>query len=380
MVNSSKSTGKGVGLVKNISFPFMNPSLNNKDSLRDLNTVDPNVSNCFHLAASSSSTAVTGNFTLENEIQHILEGDDFIQVVSKTCKKTKKLDDLGSRPIVKPLVKLQVARENKRDGLKPSIWLFCAENIISPSVVSNSDKQISIFTTVDNFPYWMTFVYAATTLYARRSLWVDFSLLSSSISGPWLALGDFNTIISAHENLGGVTPSKVSCTDFQNMFDNCNLIHMPASGSFYTWTNCTSSSFHIEMCHDSSLCNPGWLGAWPYSYCFTLARVVFDHNPIIFNGLHHTHSGSKPFKFHNMWLEHSSFKDVVYSSWLSTPSDHCPMRNLTCKLKVLKGCLKAWSHSVFVNVHTRVADFKNKLLDIQDHISMHGASLTLLAQ
>ncbi|TXG68362.1 hypothetical protein EZV62_003297 [Acer yangbiense] len=56
------------------------------------------------------------------------------------------------------------------------------------------------------------------------------------------------------------------------------------------------------------------------------------------------------------------------------------MRNLTCKLRVIKGYLKAWNHSVFSNVHARVADFKNKLSDIQDHISMHGASPTLLAQ
>ncbi|KAK3230089.1 hypothetical protein Dsin_001970 [Dipteronia sinensis] len=97
-------------LVENISFPIMNPSLNNKDSLGYLNTVDPNVSKSLHIAAFSSFPTITCNSTMENEIQHILKGDDFIQVVSKARKKTKKLDDLGSRPIVKPLVKLHTAR------------------------------------------------------------------------------------------------------------------------------------------------------------------------------------------------------------------------------------------------------------------------------
>ncbi|KAK3205165.1 hypothetical protein Dsin_019211 [Dipteronia sinensis] len=224
----------------------------------------------------------------ENKIQHILEGDDFIQVVSKVGKKTKKLDDHGSMPIVKPLLSFM---------------------LLEVDFLKNLTKS---------------------------------SLLE--YQGSLACMGDFNAILGSYEKLGGVTPSAVSYTGFQNMSDNCNLIHMPTFRSFDKWTNCSSSSFRIEMRLDRSLCNLGWLDVWLSSYCFTLACAIFNHNPIIFNGLYHTHLGPKPLKFHNILLEHSSFKDVVYSSWLLTPRDLYPIRNLTCKLKVLKGCLKAWNH------------------------------------
>ncbi|KAK3228569.1 hypothetical protein Dsin_000450 [Dipteronia sinensis] len=93
---------------------------------------------------------------------------------------------------------------------------------------------------------------------------------------------------------------------------------------------------------------------WPSSYCFTLARVVSDHNPIIFNGLKRLSSGPKPFRYQRMWLEHESFRKVVSYTWNSVPPISCPMQHLVCELKTLKGRLKDWNVNVFGNVHAKM--------------------------
>ncbi|KAK3205108.1 hypothetical protein Dsin_019154 [Dipteronia sinensis] len=162
---------------------------------------------------------------------------------------------------------------------------------------------------------------------ARRHLWDDMLSLSSSVSSHWLAIGDFNAVIGAHEKSGGVIPSVVSCNEFQFMSDNYNLIHMPTSGSLFTWMNCSASHFRIEIRLDRSLYNPSWLDVWPSSYCLTLPRTVSDHNPFIFNG-----------------------------------------------------CLKSWNFSVFGDVHLKVSSLKQKLSDVQESIQTERASQNLLDQ
>ncbi|KAK3199213.1 hypothetical protein Dsin_022628 [Dipteronia sinensis] len=224
---------------------------------------------------------------------------------------------------------------------------------------------------------FIPFVYAATTVTARRHLWDDMLSLSSSVSGPWLDIGDFNAVIGAYKKSGGVIPSAVSCKEFQSMSDSCNLIHMPTSGSLFTWTNCSASPFRIEMHLDRSHYNLSWLDVWPSSYCLTLPRTVSDHNPLIFNGLQHSSYGSKPFRFHNMWFEHGHFKDIVTSSWLSSPSCICPMKSLITKLKYLKGYLKSWNFSIFGDVHlkdamsTYIVNYFEQLYSSEASVNQH---------
>lgn len=40
--------------------------------------------------------------------------------------------------------------------------------------------------------------------------------IQQSFDGPWCYIGDFNTVIDAHEQRGRTLPSKVSCEDFKH--------------------------------------------------------------------------------------------------------------------------------------------------------------------
>lgn len=52
-----------------------------------------------------------------------------------------------------------------------------------------------------------------------------------------MIIGDFNSVTSAHEKSGGCTPLRISCEDFNEMIDFCNLVDIQTSGSPFTWSN-----------------------------------------------------------------------------------------------------------------------------------------------
>ncbi|XP_050113925.1 uncharacterized protein LOC126592246 [Malus sylvestris] len=184
-----------------------------------------------------------------------------------------------------------------------------------------------------------------------------------------MAIGDFNAILGAHEQMGGGRPSQASCAQFSNMSDTCNFTHLNTSGAAFTWSNGWRSRGRTERRLDRSLCDISWFDSWPHSNCIALPKVVSDHNPLIFSGSRVLSSGHRPFRFQSMWVQHPSFRETVTHCWRNTVVYGCPMFIILQKLKALKTCLRQWNFSVFGDVHNRVANARHNLSMIQQRIS-----------
>ncbi|KAL6205978.1 hypothetical protein ACLB2K_023229 [Fragaria x ananassa] len=65
----------------------------------------------------------------------------------------------------------------------------------------------------------------------------------------------------AHEKRGGILPNAVSCSEFQDMSSNCELVHLPTKGLPYTWTNRRGVNASVEMRLDRCLSNFSWMDA-----------------------------------------------------------------------------------------------------------------------
>ncbi|KAL6130069.1 hypothetical protein ACLB2K_068450 [Fragaria x ananassa] len=51
-------------------------------------------------------------------------------------------------------------------------------------------------------------------------------VISAHTTVLWMAIGDFNYVLGAHEKSGGPPPSLISCLEFQNMLDACDFVHL----------------------------------------------------------------------------------------------------------------------------------------------------------
>ena len=175
---------------------------------------------------------------------------------------------------------LTLVAVNDRGSSLPNILVLC-NNLLDPRVICNSSQQISVQIELDNVTCLLTFVYAFTNPYTRRQLWQTLSDLSLNC-GPWMVIGDFHSVLGSHEKKGGCPPLQLACSDFKQMSDFCNLIHLHTIGAHYTWSNGWRTRGHIELRLDRSLCNPEWLDKWSQTSCHTLPRLVSDHKPLLF--------------------------------------------------------------------------------------------------
>lgn len=81
-----------------------------------------------------------------------------------------------------------------------------------------------------------------------------------------------------------------------------------------------------------------------------LERITSNHFPISLT-LGKQNWGPLPFKFENMWLQHSNFLNFVEDWWKSDPMRGWPEHGFIQKLKGLKGVIKSWNVETFGCIH-----------------------------
>ncbi|KAL0920796.1 hypothetical protein M5K25_009965 [Dendrobium thyrsiflorum] len=199
--------------------------------------------------------------------------------------------------------------------------------------------------------------------FARRSLWDQISNFHANCGLPWLVGGDFNTIASSDERLGGAIPCYNSMEDFNKVISNCNLIDIGFSGERFTWHR-----GHLWQRLDRVLFNENWLNNCGCTKVVHLSRTLSDHSPILIKFCFNNIGYPPNFRFQNMWLLHNSFKEVVKQNWfapLFPDNSIVGMKRFWLKLKRLKLVLNWWNHNVFKNLFTNLINAENKVNAIE---------------
>ena len=78
------------------------------------------------------------------------------------------------------------------------------------------------------------FIFKFTVIYGSPPLWSHLNGISSSICGPWIVAGDFNTILNKYEKIGGAKNTLAGCTKFRSWMRDCSIIGMGFLGSRFT--------------------------------------------------------------------------------------------------------------------------------------------------
>jgi len=265
---------------------------------------------------------------------------------------------------------------NDRNDLLPNLWCICTKNM-NPAIVSISDQMVAFTFNHNGIVGGMIAEYASTCYLKRRELWNSLNLIQQQQNIPWCFMGDFNSIMGAHEHRGFHSPARAPIEDFQAWTSSNNLIHLPTVGPAYTWSRTGRRS--IERRLDRSICNQLWMDMCSSITCSTILKVRSDHHPILLDFQASQHKFTSQFKFMRMWTLHEDCRNIVASSW-SNVFMGCPMYVLSKKLQLLKANLKVWNKSVFGNVHQLVKEAENKLHDVQQKINIEGYNDTLMQQ
>nr|GMC74362.1 uncharacterized protein LOC109184888 [Ipomoea batatas] len=183
---------------------------------------------------------------------------------------------------------------------------------------------------------------------AMRDLWSKLISLRSSVSLPWMICGDFNTVKSPDEKIGGVVPTNYFTKDLVNCCTYLDVIDAPSIGNFLTWSNS-----RVKAKLDRVLIDPLWAnGNYSCSVEFKEFDCISDHCPMLIKLFNSCVATNRPFKFFNMWLSHHSFQHILLESWniyISGTSQYQFVQHL----KALKGPLKRLNKEEFGHIAER---------------------------
>jgi len=261
---------------------------------------------------------------------------------------------------------------NKRENLLPNLWCFCY-NSINPTIIYENYQKISFTITNNNISIGFVVIYASTCYIKRRHLWNRLNTLLDNHNIPWSMIGDFNTVLGAHEYRGAHSPARLPMADFSEWTNNNALIHLPIRGAFYTWANGRGGAVYTEKRLDRVICNQSWLDLCANISVSTLPKTTSDHFPLILEFHTSTNRFVSQFKFMNMWTMNDDCKRLIAESW-NIPVVGCPMFILSQKLKRLKLTLKYWNKNVFGDANIKVNEVETNLQAIQDQIHASGAT------
>ncbi|XP_042479861.1 uncharacterized protein LOC122060806 [Macadamia integrifolia] len=108
-----------------------------------------------------------------------------------------------------------------------------------------------------------------------------------------------------------------SATEYSAMVDSCFMSQLPSSGRKFTWSN-NRKTGNVSVVLDRSFCNEQWLTIFQDSSQVVFPRIASDHGPILMTSIASQHPLNYPFWFHQFWMDHEEFNNVVASSWLDS--------------------------------------------------------------
>ncbi|KAJ9182159.1 hypothetical protein P3X46_006184 [Hevea brasiliensis] len=148
----------------------------------------------------------------------------------------------------------------------------------------------------------VTAIYGSPQPSKRFWLWYQLDNMISSITNPWILIGDFNTILSSQEHFEGSQRRSAAC---------------------FTW-----KKGNLMQRLDRAIANS--------DFCLKFLDVS------LYSAASQTNRQA-PFCFLSAWLTHESFADFVANNWRDHSSFMETMLEFVAKLKV-------WNYNVFGNV------------------------------
>ncbi|KAJ8444596.1 hypothetical protein Cgig2_013875 [Carnegiea gigantea] len=186
------------------------------------------------------------------------------QVPQPTADPTNQLKNVGLVGLLETKIKSQ--NVNKIAGNIFRGWEWANNSSISNGRIWHATRK----------RFHITFISGHNHESQRQPLWEALHQISLSTHGAWCLLGDFNTILSKEDRYGGNHVEDHHIQELTNFMANCEVLEMPSSGAFFTWTNKT-----IWSKIDRLFINSIWHEVFDYTLATVLPRGLSDHSPIL---------------------------------------------------------------------------------------------------
>lgn len=211
--------------------------------------------------------------------------------------------------------------------------------------------------------FW-TCVYGSYNSTVIREMWRELTRIGIDLQAPWLIQGDFNSVSSNEDRIGGIPINKEAASEFQNWILGLNLVEVQSSGPRFTWTNYQEGERRIYRKLDWCFSNQAFYSRKKDLVCSIVSNCISDHCGILVD-IHGSKENIKsPFRFFNMWCDHPNFFAIIERIW-NTPIRGSHMYRVYCRLELLRTELKCLNKRDFADISRRVSICKQNLEGIR---------------
>ncbi|XP_066317643.1 uncharacterized protein [Miscanthus floridulus] len=166
----------------------------------------------------------------------------------------------------------------------------------------------------------------------------DLTGVASSISAPWLLIGDFNLTRSpSDKNNANFNFSLAS--RFNQTIDALQLFELPLLDRLFTWTNKRASPTLARL--DRAFICTGFGELYPSTTLTSGHRPTSDHTPIIAT-IQSKIPKPSAFRLERSWLLDPSYLPAALLAWHSVPSGDNEAAVLVAQIKVARQASKVW--------------------------------------
>ncbi|KAL5549263.1 hypothetical protein UlMin_004494 [Ulmus minor] len=191
--------------------------------------------------------------------------------------------------------------------------------------------------------WWFTGVYGPNDYRERKEFWEELYGLHSICGPRWCLGGDFNVVRYCHEKSPPSRRTR-SVRFFDELIRELELRDLALHNASFTWSNFREEAVKSRL--DRFLFTEEWGAGKNDIRQETGSRTCSDHMPIILD-TSPVSWGPTPFRFENMWLEHSGFRQECEQWWRGIEVEGWESYRMMEKLRALKDKIKAWNKEVF---------------------------------
>ncbi|XP_055822001.1 uncharacterized protein LOC129890481 [Solanum dulcamara] len=192
--------------------------------------------------------------------------------------------------------------------------------------------------------------------------------IEQGIDRPWIIAGDFNAVLYPKDRLHGAPVSSAETQASTKCLHDLHLNELPWKGDYYTWSNKQMGTDRIYSRIDRIFGNSDWMMHWGHVVTQYEVPYISDHSPMLIKIEDNQWTVKPPFRFFNIWADHSKFMEKVTEIWHKqlVPGK---MANIWAKLKALQKILKTLNKEEFQNISTRINEARLELIQTQKQIN-----------
>ncbi|XP_075101884.1 uncharacterized protein LOC142177307 [Nicotiana tabacum] len=195
---------------------------------------------------------------------------------------------------------------------KSRIWLMWDPRIYTFEPVEIEEQlihgQVRVIAKAVMFGF--SAIYGLYTVKDRLKLWDKMRQIHSIQQGPWLAMGDYNSVVHPQDRLCGTEVQDMETKDFKEYMRDTGMNELQYVGRNYTWTN-----NHTYNRIDRGLVNTTWTMTMPNVKVQVLEPMVSDHSPLKLEICQEQGKKNRPFKFFNCIADHPQFMQHIEEAW-----------------------------------------------------------------